>query len=101
MADLGLGNHLFQILFPPIGQWLQIPSSYLMPLLGLLAVVIILLVIKVFNSVAKDFSAGLIIFIIGLVFVVLAVLVFTNMDTIKDFFIRLYNPIFNWTQRPG
>ena len=99
MADLGSGNNLFHILFPPIGQWLHIPTDYLIPLLGLLAVVIILLVIKSVNTVAKDFSAGLSIFAIGLVFVVLVVLIYTNIDSIKDFFIRLYNPIFHWVQR--
>lgn len=86
----------FPIPLPPFPNLPYIPPGILYPVIGVLAVLLILAVIRMLSSVAKDFPAALAIIGLVVVFVIGVWLIFGNFNGIMQSFQQLTSPIFRW-----
>ena len=81
---------------PPIPNWpiLQfIPAPLFWPLAIIVMVIILGLLARGASKLAKDASAGILIFFLAVIFIIGAVFVLGNMGAIVRFINRIFGPI--------
>ena len=86
----------FPIPLSPLPNLPYIPPGILYPVIGVLAVLLILAVIRMLSSVAKDFPVALTIIGLVVVFMIGAWLLFGNFNGILQGFQQLTGSIFRW-----
>lgn len=88
---------LFHSLLPPLPYWpifRYIPGYLFWPLVILIVGLVILLLVKGVSTLLNDFSAGMVIIVLALVFLVVSALIIVNVDTIANFINRIFGPLF-------